>query len=160
MPGASPMVDDLDMVRQLEDAGASAIVMHSLFEEQLTGEKFATIYHMELYADSYSEALSYFPHSNEFALGPDQYLEQIRRIKAAVSVPVIGSLNDTTPGGFIDYAKQIQQAGADAIELNLYPVAAGLRTAASRAGAFDPREERTHRVDGRERLFDSAPDAG
>src|SRR3954454_24131254 len=83
MPGASPMVDDLDTVRRLEDAGASAIVMHSLFEEQLTGEKFATIYHMELYADSYSEALSYFPHANEFALGPDQYLEQIRRIKAA-----------------------------------------------------------------------------
>ena len=81
MPGASPLVDDLDAVKRLEDAGASAIVMHSLFEEQITGEKLATIYHMELYAESYSEALSYFPKSDEFALGPDQYLEQIRRIK-------------------------------------------------------------------------------
>ncbi|CAN5397147.1 dihydroorotate dehydrogenase-like protein [soil metagenome] len=122
--GASPMVDDMGMVRRLEDAGASAIVMHSLFEEQITGEKFATIYHMELYADSYSEALSYFPRGDEFALGPDQYLEQIRRIKAAVSIPVIGSLNGTTPGGFTDFAKQIEQAGADALELNLYSVAA------------------------------------
>ena len=81
MPGASPLVDDLDTVMRLEDAGASAIVMHSLFEEQITGEKLATIYMMELYADSYSEALSYFPRSDEFALGPDQYLEQIRKIK-------------------------------------------------------------------------------
>jgi dihydroorotate dehydrogenase (fumarate) len=123
MPGASPMVDDLDTVRRLEDAGASAIVMHSLFEEQITGEKLATIYHMELYADSYSEALSYFPRSDDFALGPDQYLEQIQRIKQAVNVPVIGSLNGTTPGGWIEYAKQIEQAGADALELNTYFVA-------------------------------------
>ena len=84
MPGASPLVDDMDMVRRLEDAGASAIVMHSLFEEQITGEKLATIYHMELYADSYPEAMSYFPRSDDFAFGPDQYLEQIRRIKEAV----------------------------------------------------------------------------
>jgi dihydroorotate dehydrogenase (fumarate) len=123
MPGASPLVDDMDMVRRLEDAGASAIVMHSLFEEQITGEKLATIYHMELYADSYGEALSYFPKGEDFALGPDQYLEQIRRIKQAVSLPVIGSINGTTPGGWIDYAKQIEQAGADALELNLYFVA-------------------------------------
>jgi dihydroorotate dehydrogenase (fumarate) len=123
MPGASPLVDDLDMVRRLEDAGASAIVMHSLFEEQITGEKLATIYHMELYADSYGEALSYFPKGDDFALGPDQYLEQIRQIKQAVSLPVIGSINGTTPGGWIDYARQIEQAGADALELNLYFVA-------------------------------------
>lgn len=123
MPGASPLVDDLDTVRRLEDAGAAAIVMHSLFEEQITGEKLATIYHMELYADSYSEALSYFPKSDDFALGPDQYLEHIRKIKAAVNIPVIGSLNGTTPGGWVDYAKQIEQAGADALELNTYFVA-------------------------------------
>src|SRR6476619_2398291 len=89
MPGASPMVDDLDLVKRLEDSGASAIVMHSLFEEQITGEKLATIYHMELYADSYPEALSYFPRHADFALGPDQYLKQIARIKQAVSIPVI-----------------------------------------------------------------------
>ena len=123
MPGASPLVDDLDMVKRLEDSGASAIVMHSLFEEQITGERLATIYHMELYADSYAEALSYFPHGAEFALGPDQYLEQIRKIKKMVAVPVIGSLNGTTPGGWTKYARLIQEAGADALELNVYLVA-------------------------------------
>jgi dihydroorotate dehydrogenase (fumarate) len=123
MPGASPLVDDLGMVKRLEDAGASAIVMHSLFEEQITGERLATIYHMELYADAYAEALSYFPHGDDFALGPDQYLEQIRKIKAAIDIPVIGSLNGTTPGGWTKYAKLIQEAGADALELNVYLVA-------------------------------------
>jgi dihydroorotate dehydrogenase (fumarate) len=123
MPGASPLVDDLDMVRRLEDAGAAAITMHSLFEEQISGERLASIYMMEMYSDSYAEALSYFPHSNDFALGPDAYLEQIRRIKQAVRVPVIGSLNGTTPGGWLEYAALIEQAGADALELNIYHVA-------------------------------------
>ena len=123
MPGASPMVDDMDLVRRLEDAGASAIVMHSLFEEQISGEKLATIYHMELYADSYPEALSYFPRHEEFPLGPEQYLQQIQRIKAAVSVPVIASLNGVTVGGWVEYARLIQQAGADALELNVYSIA-------------------------------------
>lgn len=123
MPGASPMVDDMDLVRRLEDSGAAAIVMHSLFEEQISGEKLATIYHMELYADSFPEALSHFPRHDEFALGPEQYLKQIQRIKSAVSVPVIASLNGVTVGGWIDYARQIQQAGADALELNVYSVA-------------------------------------
>lgn len=120
MPGASPLVDDLDTVRQLEDAGASAIVMHSLFEEQITGEQLASIYHMEIYADSFAEARSYFPQADDFRLGPDQYLEQIRRIKQAVKVPVIASLNGTTAGGWMQYAKLIEQAGADAMELNVY----------------------------------------
>lgn len=123
MPGASPMVDDLDMVRRLEDSGASAIVMHSLFEEQIAGEQLANIYHMELYSNSYSEALSYFPRSEEFALGPDQYLEQIQKIATAVNIPVIASLNGTTPGGWTEYAKLIEEAGADALELNAYLVA-------------------------------------
>jgi dihydroorotate dehydrogenase (fumarate) len=123
IPGASPMVDDLDLVRRLEDAGAAAIVMHSLFEEQISGERFATIYHMELYADSYAEAQSYFPSSGEYPLGPEQYLDHIRRIKQSVSIPVIGSLNGATPGGWIEYARLIEQAGADALELNTYYVA-------------------------------------
>jgi dihydroorotate dehydrogenase (fumarate) len=123
MPGASPLVDDMDTVRKLEDAGASAIVMHSLFEEQITGERLATIYHMEMFSDSYAEALSYFPKSGEFALGRDEYLDHIRRIKQAVSIPVIASLNGTTPGGWTDYAKLMQDAGADALELNVYFVA-------------------------------------
>ena len=124
MPGASPLVDDLDNVRRLEDAGASAIVMHSLFEEQISGERLATLYHMELYADSYNEAVSYFPRPDEFALSREQYLDQIVRIKAAVDVPVIGSLNGNTPAGWTSYAKEIEQAGADALELNVYFVAA------------------------------------
>jgi dihydroorotate dehydrogenase (fumarate) len=123
MPGASPMVDDLDIVKRLEDAGASGIVMHSLFEEQLTGERLATIYHMEMYADSYNEALSYFPRSDEFALDREQYLEHIQKIKRTVAVPVIASLNGTTAGGWTSYAKMIEQAGADALELNVYFVA-------------------------------------
>ena len=122
MPGASPLVDDLNTVRRLEDAGASAIVMHSLFEEQIKGEQLASIYHMELYSDCYAEALSYFPQHSEFALGPEEYLEQIRKIKLAVDVPVIGSLNGTSRSGWIDYARKIQQAGADALELNVYYV--------------------------------------
>lgn len=123
MPGASPLVDDLDTVKRLEDAGAAAIVMHSLFEEQITGERLATIYHMELYADSYNEALSYFPKSDEFALNREQYIEQLAKIKKTVGIPVIASLNGTTSGGWTNYARQIEQAGADALELNVYFVA-------------------------------------
>src|SRR6478672_1336488 len=122
MPGASPMVDDLDIVRRLEDAGAAAIVMHSLFEEQVVGEQLASIYAMEMFADSYSEALTYFPKQEAFALDPDQYLEQIRRIKQAVAIPVIASLKGTTPGGWLRYASLIEEAGAHALELNVYHV--------------------------------------
>jgi dihydroorotate dehydrogenase (fumarate) len=123
MPGASPLVDSIDTVKQLEDAGAGAIVMHSLFEEQIAGEQLGTIYQMEMYANSFAEAQSYFPDAKDFAMGPEQYLEHIRRIKQAVKIPVIASLNGTTLGGWIDYAKQIAQAGADALELNVYHVA-------------------------------------
>ena len=122
MPGASPMVDDLDMVRRLEDAGASAIVMHSLFEEQVVGEQLASIYAMEMFADSTAEALTYFPKQEEFALNPDQYLEQVRRIKQAVAIPVIASLNGTTSGGWLRYASLIEEAGAHALELNVYHI--------------------------------------
>lgn len=99
MPGASPLVDDLDTVRRLEDAAAAAIVMHSMFEEQLTAEQLATHDYLEAPAESFAEALTYLPSPPGFTLGPDRYLEQLRRIKAAVSVPVIASLNGTTPGG-------------------------------------------------------------
>jgi len=123
MPGASPMVDDMDTVRRLEDAGAAAIVMHSLFEEQIATEQLGTLYHMEQHADSFAEALSYFPTPSEYALGPDDYLERIRRIKEAVRVPVIPSLNGVTPAGWLEYAKLMEQAGADALELNVYYMA-------------------------------------
>src|SRR5688572_21665389 len=128
MPGASPLVDDLDTVRRLEDAGAAAIVMHSLFEEQILAEQH-TRHMLDLSEDSHAEAQTYFPcgfdydAGAEVALGPDQYLEQVARIKRAVAVPVIASLNGTTPGGWTHYASLIEQAGADALELNLYHVA-------------------------------------
>jgi dihydroorotate dehydrogenase (fumarate) len=121
--GASPMVDELDTVKRLEDAGCAAIVMHSLFEEQITREQLGTILDMEQHAESFAEALSYFPQPQEYRLGPEAYLEQIRRIKGAVKVPVIASLNGTTPAGWLDYAKLIEQAGADALELNVYYLA-------------------------------------
>jgi dihydroorotate dehydrogenase (fumarate) len=114
------MVDDMGMVKRLEDAGASAIVMHSLFEEQITREEMGTIMDMQLSANTSAEALSYFPQPDEFRLGPEKYLEQIRRIKAAVAVPVIASLNGTTPAGWLHHGKLMQEAGADALELNVY----------------------------------------
>jgi dihydroorotate dehydrogenase (fumarate) len=123
MPGASPLVDDLDTVRQLEDAGAAAIVMHSLFEEQVTREELGLVHDVYVHEDSSAEALSYFPEPGDYALHPERYLEQVRRIKDAVAVPVIASLNGTTAEGWLHYAKQIQDAGADALELNFYHLA-------------------------------------
>ena len=122
--GASPLVDDMDALRRLEDAGAAAIVMHSLFEEQLVQEQVATDWHMGSPADSFAEALSYLPDPETFNLGPDEYLEQIARIKRAIALPVVGSLNGTTLGGWLEYARLIEEAGADALELNVYRLAA------------------------------------
>jgi dihydroorotate dehydrogenase (fumarate) len=110
MPGASPLVNDLDMVRRLEDAGAAAITMHSLFEEQITGEELATHRSLELPAESFAEASTYLPHLPDFALGPEEYLEQLRRIKAAVRLPVIGSLNGSTAGGWLRHARLLEEA--------------------------------------------------
>jgi dihydroorotate dehydrogenase (fumarate) len=122
MPGASPLVDDLDMVRRLEDAGAAAIVMHSLFEEQITAEERAAI-GVDAHGESFAEATSYLPGAPPFALGPDRYLEQLRRIREAVAVPVIASLNGVTASGWLEYARLLEQAGAHALELNVYHVA-------------------------------------
>lgn len=123
MPGASPLADSLDSVRSLEDAGAAAIVMRSLFEEQLTGEQMATHQAMAEPEESFAEATTYFPAPEEFVLGPDEYLDHLRKVKAAVSIPVIASLNGMTEGGWLEHAKLIEQAGADAVELNVYMVA-------------------------------------
>ncbi len=123
VPGAGPLVDDLDTVRRLEDAGAPMIIMHSLFEEQIVREEITITRSIEIPKESYAEALSYLPEPDDFVLGPHDYLEQIRKIKAAVAVPVIGSLNGTTEGGWLDYARLIEQAGADGLELNLYELA-------------------------------------
>jgi len=120
MPGASPLSTDLDQIRRLEDAGAAAIVMHSLFEEQIAMEQAADLAHVDAHAESSAEATSYFPRPEGYRLGPDDYLALIARVKAAVKVPVIASLNGVTKGGWLSYAKQMQQAGADALELNVY----------------------------------------
>ena len=123
IPGASPLVDDLDAVKRLEDAGAPAIVMHSLFEEQIVGEELATVRAMEEPADSFGEATSYLPPTADYALGPEAYLDHIGRLKKAVGIPVIASLNGTTLGGWTRYARLIEQAGADGLELNSYYLA-------------------------------------
>ncbi|OFW05797.1 MAG: dihydroorotate dehydrogenase [Acidobacteria bacterium RIFCSPLOWO2_02_FULL_67_36] len=123
MPGASPLADDLGSVRRLEDAGASAIVLRSLFEEQITRERLADEMHVRAHEHAFAEALTYLPSPDEFVFGPDRYLEQVRRIKEMVGVPVIASLNGTTPLGWTSYAAEMQAAGADALELNFYHVA-------------------------------------
>jgi dihydroorotate dehydrogenase (fumarate) len=123
MPGASPMADQLDWVKRLEDAGASAIVLRSLFEEQITHEQQGMIHHMEVHEEGFAEALSYFPKPDNFVFGPAEYLEHIRKVKAAVKLPVIASLNGVTAEGWLEYAKHIEQAGADALELNYYLIA-------------------------------------
>jgi dihydroorotate dehydrogenase (fumarate) len=122
VPGASPLVDDLDTVRRLEDAGAAAIVMHSLFEEQIAREQIATARHLDTAVES-AEALTYLPDTDAFALGPEEYLEHIHKLKAVVSIPVIASLNGATEGGWLGYARLIENAGADALELNVYSLA-------------------------------------
>jgi dihydroorotate dehydrogenase (fumarate) len=120
MPGASPLADDLDTVKRLEDAGAAAIVLRSLFEEQIVREEVDTFLHTNVHGESFAEALYYFPRSERFVLGPEEYLEHLGRVKAAVSLPVIASLNGTSDGGWLRYARLIEQAGADALELNVY----------------------------------------
>ena len=130
MSGAGPMGADLDMVRRLEDAGVSAIVMPSMFEEQITREQFGTLYDLEAGSESFAEATSYFARLDDLRLGPEPYLEQIRKVKGAVGVPVIGSLNGSTPSGWLEFARQIQDAGADALELNLYSLPTDPGTAA------------------------------
>jgi dihydroorotate dehydrogenase (fumarate) len=123
MPGASPMVDDLDSVKQLEDAGAAAICMNSLFEEQIIQEEIAAARLTEDPAHSFAEALSYFPEPAALSYGPDEYLNKVRRVVEAVDVPVIGSLNGTTKGRWLEYSSLIQEAGAHALELNVYHLA-------------------------------------
>ena len=124
IPGSSPLVNNLDTVRRLEDAGAPMIIMHSLFEEQIVQEELSLTRSLEHGDESFAEALSYFPRPADFRLGPDEYLEQIQRINQAVAIPVIASLNGTTEGGWLAYAQRMERAGADGLELNLYEVGA------------------------------------
>lgn len=125
---ASPLSYDLDGIRRLEDAGAAAIVMHSLFEEQIDHEALTLHHFLEYGTNSYAEALSYFPEPDAFNLGPDEYLNLIRDATAAVDVPVIASLNGNTSGGWTQYAALIEEAGAAALELNLYDLPTWIHT--------------------------------
>jgi dihydroorotate dehydrogenase (fumarate) len=129
--GASPLVDDLALVQRLLDSGAAAIVMHSLFEEQIRGEALARTHYQDAHANSHAEATSYLPELDQFRLGPDEYLERLRRIRAMSSVPVIASLNGTTEGSWLRYAASMEQAGASALELNLYELETDPRESAS-----------------------------
>jgi dihydroorotate dehydrogenase (fumarate) len=121
--GASPLVDQLDTARRLEDAGSAAIVMHSLFEEQITAAEEGRIHHLDPFNKEFSAVLSYFPAPEKYALGPNEYLEQLRRIKSAVKVPVIASLNGTSAETWLLFGRQMEEAGADALELNMYEMA-------------------------------------
>jgi dihydroorotate dehydrogenase (fumarate) len=129
--GASPFGHHLDTVRRLEDAGCAAVVLHSLFEEQITSSWQGRLHHMDRADAAFEPVLAPFPADEEYPLGPDAYAEHIRRVKQAVAIPVIGSLNGTSPESWLKFARVIEQAGADAVELNLYEVVSDLRTPAT-----------------------------
>lgn len=120
VPSASPLSEDFDNIRRMEDAGASAIVFHSLFEEQIRMERHQQEGGSQAASGPYFDVVKYAPKSGEFQVGLDNYIDHIARAKAAVSIPIIGSLNGSTFGGWTTFAKQIEQAGADALELNIY----------------------------------------
>ena len=124
--GASPLGDHLDTVKRLEDAGCAAIVLHSLFEEQITQEFTGRIHQMDPFDRQFETILSYYPEPNEYALRPQEYLDHLRRVKEAVHIPVIASLNGTTPEAWLRFAKLLEEAGADALELNMYEVVTDL----------------------------------
>jgi dihydroorotate dehydrogenase (fumarate) len=117
---ASPLTENISNVKALEDAGVGAIVFHSLFEEQIDMESTDLHFALSQGEESFAEAASYFPDTMDYRLGPEAYIEQIAKAKEAVSIPIIGSLNGVSSGGWIEYAKKIQDAGADALELNIY----------------------------------------
>lgn len=120
VPSASPLSRNIDSIKRLEEAGAAAVVLHSLFEEQINFESHALDHYLSVNAESTWEAQSYYPEPEAFTLPPVQYLEHVRAAKEAVSIPVIGSLNGVSPGGWTNYARLIEEAGADALELNIY----------------------------------------
>lgn len=121
--GASPLSREVDRVRALEDAGISAVVMYSLFEEQLVDAEEESRHFEDFGADSYAEALSYLPSMDCFERHPDEYVRHLERLKAVVDIPIIASLNGSSDGGWIDYARQLEAGGADGLELNLYQLA-------------------------------------
>jgi dihydroorotate dehydrogenase (fumarate) len=125
---AGPLSKYLDTMRQLEDAGVSAIVFYSLFEEQVEHDQAAYEHYQTYGAESFAEALSYFPDTGEYHLEPDEYVKLLSQAASALTIPVIGSLNGVTPGGWTEYAKKMEEAGASAVELNVYYLATNLET--------------------------------
>jgi dihydroorotate dehydrogenase (fumarate) len=120
VPSASPLSEELDNIKLMEDCGASAVVLYSLFEEQLRRDRLELAQHLDHGTESFAEALTYFPEPDEFTLGPEEYLKHISAAKRVVNIPIIASLNGSSAGGWTEYAKLIQEAGADALELNIY----------------------------------------
>jgi len=118
--GASPLTLDVTAMKQAEAAGTAAIVMHSLFEEQITQEHMGRIFYNEMYTNVSAEALSHFPHPDRLLVNPQDYLRRIEEMKGALTIPVIASLNCTTRGHWVEYARRVEIAGADALELNIY----------------------------------------
>jgi dihydroorotate dehydrogenase (fumarate) len=120
VPSASPLSASLDNIKQMEDAGAAAVTLHSLFEEQIEFEAEALTHFLEHGTEQFAEALTYFPQVHEYRRAPDDYVEHIQQAKEAVDIPIIASLNGISPGGWTRYAKRFEDAGADAVELNIY----------------------------------------
>ena len=119
---ASPLSKKVDSVKRLEDAGTAAVVMYSLFEEQIVHESYALDHFLNSGTESFAEALTYFPDLEKYNIGPVEYLDLIAKLKQTVSIPVIASLNGVTTGGWVEHAKNMEEAGADALELNIYNV--------------------------------------
>jgi len=130
VPSASPLSQTLDGIRRLEDAGAAAIVLYSLFEEEIEGKSHLLDHYLNAGTESFAEALSYFPDMARYNVGPDAYLRHLNNAKKAVDIPIIGSLNGVSTGGWVRYARYIEEAGADALELNIYYVPTELHTSA------------------------------
>jgi dihydroorotate dehydrogenase (fumarate) len=128
VPSAGPLSADIGNIKAMEDAGAAAIVLHSLFEEQIESEELELHTHTTEHNEQFPEAVNYFPEPVDYKKGPEEYLEHVKKAKDAVEIPIIASLNGYSAGGWTDYAKKLQEAGADALELNVYILATDVET--------------------------------
>ena len=131
IPSAGPLSREIDNIKKMEDSEAAAVVLYSLFEEQIEHESLELHHYTSHHADSHVEATNYFPEMEDYVTGPEEYLEHIKKAKDAVDIPIIASLNGKSLGGWTEYAKKIEQAGADALELNIYKIAANINQSGS-----------------------------
>ncbi len=127
VPSAGPLSKEIDNIKKMEESGAGAVVLYSLFEEQIEHDQLELDYQTSVHAESYAEATTYFPQEIDFKVGPEEYLDHIRKAKESVNIPIIASLNGKSKGGWIDYAKKMENAGADALELNIYRLATDIK---------------------------------